>query len=219
MCIVVANQENSKKSIKSDYFGVKPVVLIRFGGSPKIGIFHKFYQYSNKTSTFGTIFFPKIQKILHILQVVHSQSSTFSMANPQKLGIDKYSFNKYHTWYLFENCVWFYVVFWVWKIQILAHTQIFITVVFHKLKSIQNTTNTTEITEISLNLITLHTKQIQIGEDFSPIISSTKSMNSGTSQISHYCFSTKCISHSHRSTKWANNCSYLPIVEVNAQSV
>ena len=52
--------------------------------------------------------------------------------------------------------------------------KVFITVVFCKLKPIQNTTNITEITKISLNLSISHTKQIQIGENFSPIVHSKK---------------------------------------------
>ena len=44
------------------------------------------------------------------------------------------------------------------KIKILFCTQIFIAVVFYKLKPIQNTTNITEITKISLKLGTSHKK-------------------------------------------------------------
>ena len=48
---------------------------------------------------------PKSQEILHILQVVHSKSSTFTMVNPKKLGIAKYLFYKYYTQYLFNNFI------------------------------------------------------------------------------------------------------------------
>ena len=63
------------------------------------------------------------------------------------------------------------------KVQILAHIQLFLVVVFYKLKSIQNTTNITEITGNSLKLSTLHSKQIQIGKNFPPIVYSTKAQN------------------------------------------
>ena len=49
--------------------------------------------------------------------------------------------------------------------------QLFIVVVFYKLKPIQNTTNITEIIKNSLNLVP-RTKT-QIGENFSPIVYST----------------------------------------------
>ena len=49
--------------------------------------------------------------------------------------------------------------------------QLFIVVVFYKLKPIQSTTNTTEITKNLLNLVPRTI--IQIGEKFSPIVYST----------------------------------------------
>ena len=87
------------------------------------------------------------------------------------------------------------------KIQILDPTQLFIIAVFYKVKPMQNTTNITEITENSLKLSTSHNKQIQIGQNFSPIVYSTKSTKSDTSHISRYCFNTECFSHMQRSTK------------------
>ena len=101
-----------------------------------------------------------------------------------------------HSIYLLISCgsMW---ISRVKKYKILTPTQLFIVVVFYKLKPIQNTTNITEITQKFIKLGTSHTK-IQIGENFPPIVYSTKS---DTSHISHYCFSTECFSHMHRSTK------------------
>ena len=73
MCIVVISQENSKKSVKSDYFGVKLVSPLRFGkeGPKKSG---------NSTNLGYPTSFTGIS----------TKFSTFSTAFPQKLGIAAY---------------------------------------------------------------------------------------------------------------------------------
>ena len=104
MCIVVVNWKDSEKLVKSDYFGVKLVILVRFGKEDpkKIGYSASFTGILTKQALLVQPFL-KIWRILHILQVVHSKSISLSMANPEKLEVAKYLFNNYHTQYLFDN--------------------------------------------------------------------------------------------------------------------
>ena len=77
------NQENSKKSVKSDHFGIKPV-LFRFGeeDSKKSGYFASFTDNLTKQALLAQPL-PKNLEILQVLQVVHSKSNTLTMTYPK----------------------------------------------------------------------------------------------------------------------------------------
>ena len=110
--------ENSKKLVKSDYFGVKPCFylhlvrrILKNWDIPQVSLLftktgeedpEKSEYSTNPTSIFTKITnlaqqFPNIWEILHILQLMHSNLQ-IPKANPEKSGLAKFLFNNLYEW-------------------------------------------------------------------------------------------------------------------------